>query len=121
VIRSFLAAALLVAAVAFAADDSPPPDERTKALVEGKLPDDPALPLVQSKCLLCHTGDYLTQQRLTEGQWQRTVDKMRRFGTPANDEEGKAIAAYLARNWTIDLPPPRPVRASPPRGSVPGK
>lgn len=120
-IRAILAAALLVAAVAFAADVSPALDEKTTALVEGKLPDDPALPLVQSKCLLCHSGDYLTQQRLTEGQWQRTVDKMRKFGTPAGDEEAKAIVSYLARNWTIDLPPPRPVRAPPPRGSVPGK
>ena len=119
--RVLLAAALLLGAAALAAADSPPADEKTKALVEGKLPDDPALPLVQSKCFLCHTGEYLTQQRLTEGQWQRTVDKMRRFGTPASDEEAKTIAAYLARNWTTDLPPPRPVRASAPKGSVPGK
>jgi len=116
-----MAAALLLGAVAWAADKSPALDERTKALVDGQLPDDPARPLVQSKCLLCHTGEYLTQQRLTEGQWQRTVEKMRKFGTPASDEEAKEIVAYLARNWTPDLPPPRPVRAPLPRGSVPGK
>ncbi len=120
-IRSLMAAALLLGAVAWAADKSPALDERTKALVDGQLPDDPARPLVQSKCLLCHTGEYLTQQRLTEGQWQRTVEKMRKFGTPASDEEAKEIVAYLARNWTPDLPPPRPVRAPLPRGSVPGK
>ena len=119
-IRILACAALLLGAAALAADNAPA-DERTKALVEGKLPDDPALPLVQSKCFLCHTGEYLTQQRLTDGQWQRTVDKMRKFGTPASDEEAKTIAAYLARNWTPDLPPPRPVRAPPPKGSVPGK
>ena len=62
-----------------------------------------------------------TQQRLTEGQWQKTVEKMRKFGTPANDEESKIIVAYLARNWTPDLPPPRPVRAPLPPGSVPKK
>ncbi|HYV64839.1 MAG TPA: hypothetical protein VE964_01270 [Myxococcales bacterium] len=120
-IRLLVPAALLLGVAALAADNAPPADEKTQALVEGKLPDDPALPLVQSKCLLCHTGDYLTQQRLTEGQWQRTVDKMRRFGTPASEEEGKTIAAYLARNWTTDLPPPRPVRTPPPKGSVPGR
>ena len=106
----FLAAALLVAAASLAAD--PAPDQ---------LPDDPARPLVQARCLLCHSGEYLTQQRLTEGQWQKTVDKMRKFGTPANDEEAKIIVAYLARNWTPDLPPWRPVRAPLPPGSVPGK
>jgi hypothetical protein len=119
--RFLFAAVLLAGAVAWAANDPPPLDEKTKALVEGQLPDDPARPLVQGKCLLCHTSEYVTQQRLTEGQWQRTVEKMRKFGTPANDEEVKTMVAYLARNWTPDLPPPRPVRAPLPKGSVPGK
>jgi len=106
VIRALVAAALLSAA-ALGAD--------TKALVDGEMPDDPAKPLVQGKCMLCHSGDYLTQQRLTETQWQKTVEKMRKFGTPANDDEAKLISAYLARYWTQDLPPSRPVKASPPR------
>jgi hypothetical protein len=108
----FLLAGLLLAA-------APADDE--KALVEGRMPDDPARPLVQAKCLLCHTGDYVTQQRLTEGQWQKTVDKMRKFGSPASDEQAKAMVAYLARYWTPDLPPARPARAALPPGSVPGK
>jgi Spy/CpxP family protein refolding chaperone len=107
VIRAILAAALLAGALAVTAD--------TKALVEGEMPDDPAKPLVQGKCLLCHTADYLTQQRLTETQWQKTVDKMRKFGTPASDDEAKLITAYLARYWTQDLPPAKPVKAAPPR------
>jgi hypothetical protein len=119
--RFLLASVLLVGAVAWAANEPPALDEKTKALVEGQLPDDPARPLVQGKCLLCHTSEYVTQQRLTEGQWQRTVEKMRKFGTPASDEEAKTMVAYLARNWTPDLPPPRPVRAPLPPGSVPVK
>ena len=119
--RAILAAATLLSAVAWAADNPPAPDEKTKALVEGQLPDDPARPLVQGKCMLCHTGEYVTQQRLTEGQWQKTVEKMRKFGTPASDEEAKIIVAYLTRNWTPDLPAPRAVRAPLPPGSVPGK
>src|SRR5207237_5039649 len=106
---------------AWAAEPAPGGEEKSKALVEGQLPDDPARALVQAKCLLCHSGDYMTQQRLTEGQWQKTVDKMRKFGTPASDDEGKAMVAYLARYWTPDLPPARPVRASLPRGSLPRK
>jgi hypothetical protein len=82
------------------------------------LPDDPARPLVQGKCTLCHTADYLTQQRLSETAWQKTVDKMRKFGTPASDEEGKAMAAYLARYFGPDLPPPRSPPAALPPGSV---
>ena len=93
----------------------------TKALVEGQLPEAPERALVQAKCLLCHTGEYVTMQRLTEKQWQGTVDKMRKFGSPANDEEAKAMVGYLARYWKPDLPPQRPVLAPPPPGSVPRK
>ena len=46
---------------------------------------------------------------------------MRKFGTPATDDEAKAMVEYLSRNWTPDLPPLRPVRAALPPGSVPGK
>jgi cytochrome c oxidase cbb3-type subunit III len=119
--RSLIAAAVLVGAVAWVANNSLALDEKTTALVDGQLPDDPARSLVQAKCLLCHTSEYVTQQRLTEGQWQKTVEKMRKFGTPASDEEAKTIVAYLARNWTPDVPPPRPVRAPLPPGSVPSK
>jgi len=83
-IRILLAAGLSfggaawVIAFAAAADD-----KATTALLDGQLPDDPARPLVQGKCLLCHSAEYVTSQRLTEGQWQKTVDKMRKFGSPA--------------------------------------
>ena len=98
-----------------------PDDKAAAAILEGQLPDDPARPLVQGKCLLCHSAEYVTSQRLTEGQWQKTVDKMRKFGSPATDEEAKAMTAYFARYWKPDLPPPRLVRTPPPPGSVPRK
>ena len=112
--RALAAVLVLLAGVALARADEPKVD----ALLNGDLPDDPARALVQRNCLLCHTVDYVTQQRLTEGQWQRTVDKMRKFGTPATDAEAKSIVAYLARYWTVDLPPPRSPRAALPPGSV---
>jgi Spy/CpxP family protein refolding chaperone len=118
--RSLVLAGAVLVAAAFAAETTAPAAD-PKALVEGQLPDDPARPLVQAKCLLCHTGEYVTMQRLTEKQWQATVDKMRKFGSPASDEEAKAMVAYLARYWTPDLPPLRPVLAPPPPGSVPRK
>jgi hypothetical protein len=102
--RAIVAALLLAAA----------PAESPEKLLDGQMPDDPAKPLVQAKCMLCHTGDYLTQQRLNEGQWQKTVEKMRKFGSPASDEEVKLMSAYLAKYWTQELAPPKPVRALPP-------
>ncbi|HWE24631.1 MAG TPA: hypothetical protein VG496_11905 [Myxococcales bacterium] len=117
-IRVLFVAGLWIAITASAASPDKASDSQTKALVEGQFPDDPARVLVLSKCLLCHSGEYVTQQRLTEGQWQKTVDKMRKFGTPASDEEAKAIVAYLSHYWTPDLAPPRFVRTPPPPGSV---
>ncbi len=110
-IRALLVAFVLAGAVASASDA---PGDPTSALVAGQMPDDPAKPLVQGRCLLCHSADYLTQQRLTESQWQKTVEKMRKFGAPADDEEAKLITAYLARYWTQDLPAARPERTSAP-------
>jgi len=121
-IRILLAAGLLLGGAAWVmASAAAADDKATAALLDGQLPDDPARPLVQGKCLLCHSAEYVTSQRLTEGQWQKTVDKMRKFGSPATDEEAKAMTAYFARYWTPDLPPLRVVRAPAPPGSVPGK
>ncbi len=120
-IRVLFLAGALFAIAAWAAETASPSNEATTALVDGQLPDDPARALVQAKCLLCHSVEYVTQQRLTEGQWQKTVEKMRKFGSPATDEEAKAMVAYLARYWTPDLPPLRPVLAKAPEGSVPRK
>ena len=121
-IRVLLAAGILLGAAAWAAGSAPAADEKIRAaLVDGQLPDDPARQLVQAKCLLCHTGEYVTSQRLTEGQWQKSVEKMRKFGSPVSDDEAKAMVTYLARYWTPDLPPQRVVRAPPPPGPVPGR
>jgi len=120
-IRALFATGILLGAAWVVASAAAADDKSTAALLAGQLPDDPARPLVQGKCLLCHSAEYVTSQRLTEGQWQKTVEKMRKFGSPATDEEAKAMTAYFARYWTPDLPPPRVVRAAPPKGSVSGK
>jgi hypothetical protein len=96
------------------------PAERA-ALVEGKVPDDPERSLFQAKCLICHTGDYVTQQRLTEGQWQKSVEKMKRWGAPLTDDEVKVLAAWFGRTWNLDLPERRSPRRPAPAGSTPAK
>jgi hypothetical protein len=109
-IPALVAAALLVRGAA-------QPD-----LAAGLLPEDPARAVVQGKCLICHTADYVTQQRLTPGQWQKTVEKMRRFGAPLSDDEVKLVSGYLGRTWTVDLPEPRPPKpVAPPKGSLPAR
>jgi hypothetical protein len=112
-----MGAALLLAGARAAAGEG----AAAAALSEGSMPDDAAKPLVQGKCMLCHTGDYLTQQRLSEGQWQKTVEKMRKFGAPASDEEAKVISAYLSRYWTQDAQAAKPVRAAAPPAPRPAR
>ena len=90
-------------------------------LAQAQLPDDPARAVVQQKCMICHTTEYVTQQRLSEGAWQKTVEKMRKFGSPITDEEMAPVVAYLSKNWTPSTPP-GPVTLAPlPKGSLPPK
>jgi len=91
------------------------------ALVDGTIPADPERSLFQAKCLICHTGDYVTQQRLTEGQWQKSVEKMKRWGAPLTDDEVKTLAAWFGRTWNRDLPERRSPQRAAPKGSTPGK
>jgi len=122
-----IAPLLLVAFVSGAAPEEATPAGATPApaqgddaaLVAGKLPDDPARALLQARCLVCHTADYVTQQRLTEKQWQAEVQKMRKFGSALTDEEATTLAGYLARNWTVELSERRPAPGPPPKGSLP--
>ena len=107
-----------------AAAPAQPADAKADALrmelVSGVMPEDPARAVVQGKCLICHSGEYVSQQRLTPGQWQKTVEKMRKFGSPLTDDEVKQVSEYLGRNWTTSLPDPKPAKAvAPPRGSLP--
>ena len=85
------------------------------ALLEGKIPDGPERTLLRAKCLICHSTDYVTQQRLTIGQWQKTVEKMKRWGAPISDDEMKILVAWLARTWTTDLPERRSALRPAPR------
>ncbi len=91
-------------------------------LVAGRLPDDPARAIVQSKCVICHSAEYVTQQRLTPAQWKSTVEKMRKFGSPLTDDEVKQVSDYLGKHWTPDLPEGRTPRAvAPPKGALPSR
>ena len=90
-------------------------------LAQAALPDDPARAVVQQKCMICHTAEYITQQRLNEGAWKKTVEKMRKFGAPVTDDEQAPLVAYLAKNWTPATAAAQPVLAPLPKGSLPAK
>src|SRR5262249_26528601 len=80
---------------------TPPPVTIDRdALLAGKLPAGaPETELVNAQCRICHGVEYLTQQRLGEGAWKKTIDKMRKFGAVLSDDQAASLVAFAVRYW----------------------
>lgn len=88
-------------------------------LIAGELPDGtPAAALLRTRCGVCHTADYVTQQRLTAAQWDKTLAKMEKWGATLSAEERGQFAALLSTTWRADLPERAPMVVPPPAGAV---
>lgn len=99
---------------------APTPVIDKAALLAGTLPDaDPTTEVVNAQCRICHAIEYLTQQRLGEAGWKKTIDKMRKFGANLTDEQASGIVAYAARYWNPDLPQRTWTLVAPPAGALP--
>jgi hypothetical protein len=66
------------------------------------LPKGAGRKIADNACLKCHSGDMLRQQRLTEAQWTKTVDKMIGWGAEVKPDERTALIAYLSKNFSPD-------------------
>lgn len=98
---------------------TPPPIDRA-ALLEGKLPEGaPETDLINAQCRICHAVEYLTQQRLSEAAWQKTIAKMRKFGANVDDQQAAALAKFAATYWNPDLPARTWKVGPPPAGALP--
>ena len=64
-------------------------------------------------CLACHTADLVAQQRLTDKQWPKSLDKMRSWGAPTEDDEMQPLLDSLVRVASRDAGPyvPRTISA----------
>ena len=99
---------------------APAPALDREALVAGKLPTEGAeIELINNRCRICHTTEYLTQQRLSEPAWKKTIEKMRKFGTPLSDAEVASLAAFAAKLWSPELPGRTWTAGPPPAGALP--
>ena len=98
---------------------APPPIDRA-ALLDGKLPEGaPETDLINAQCRICHAVEYLTQQRLSEAVWQKTIAKMRKFGAAVDDQQAAALAKFAATYWNPDLPGRQFKLAPLPAGALP--
>ncbi len=92
------------------------------AHAEEKLPEAaPEMLVLKSNCQVCHTLEYVTQQRLTEPQWKKTVDKMIKFGAPVPTTDIARLVTFLAVHLTPELADAPPVRVKTPEGALPVK
>jgi len=93
-----------------------PPSEAS--LLHGELPEGPQLTVMQSRCQICHTLEYVTQQRLSDAQWDKTLTKMQKWGSPLTDGERASLVPYLAATWRKELPERASPRVATPPGAV---
>jgi len=109
---TYLAALLTLAAASLAQQVSIqlPADHATSQLTPG-----PGEELARSRCVLCHSLDYIVgQPRLSAAQWEGEVRKMATtYGAPLSEPDIRAISDYLARNYGA------PVAAAPNRPPAP--
>jgi cytochrome c5 len=53
-------------------------------------------------CLLCHSASMVAQQRLTEKQWAKELDKMIGWGAAVPADKRDELLAYLIANFGPD-------------------
>jgi mono/diheme cytochrome c family protein len=61
---------------------------------------------VVARCVTCHEGDLITQQRLSRAGWGRELDKMIRWGAVVEPSEREPMLDYLSAHFA-----PKPVPA----------
>lgn len=61
--------------------------------------DHPAVLLLTTRCVLCHSLDLVLQQRLNKDRWTHVVTKMVQWGAPLSPSEQTVFIEYLAEQY----------------------
>jgi len=96
-------AAVALALVVVAACTPAPVEHVPQAARPAPNPVDTAF--LKNDCVACHTADLVAQQRLTDKQWPKSLDKMRGWGAPTEDDEVQPLLASLVRVASRDAGP----------------
>jgi hypothetical protein len=102
------------------ASPTPPvstPETQAMAL-RGEFPPGPEVNVFMGKCAICHATSYMTQQRLTPAQWEKTIKKMMGWGAPVTDDEVTALTTYFSTHFPVDLPAPVLAVVAAPPGAI---
>src|SRR5262245_35125682 len=88
-----------------------PPATEAQDAEEREFRRDAARAMVRDNCLICHSEELISGQRLTQMQWKAEVDKMVGWGAPLSLEQVEPLVEFLAGEYSETTPPPAPVRA----------
>jgi cytochrome c5 len=69
------------------------------ALTAQGLPDEPGADIARARCVSCHEADLIVQQRLSRTGWERSLDKMVRWGGVVEPTERAPLLDYLTRHF----------------------
>jgi mono/diheme cytochrome c family protein len=61
--------------------------------------------LVRENCLICHSAELVSGQRLTPAQWKAEVDKMVGWGSPIPKEDQAILVEYLTSSFSASEKP----------------
>ena len=93
---------LATAAVAFGLVASAPGLAQSP---DDPLPDNPGKEVVIRVCTACHEASQFANARLTPEAWDNEISKMISAGAEMTGEDQAAVAAYLARNFSVKPTP----------------
>jgi sulfite dehydrogenase (cytochrome) subunit B len=62
----------------------------------------PGQDLTTGLCTICHSLEYIPANApaMNRGAWQKTIQKMQRFGAPLSDQQAQQILDYLTTNYS---------------------
>jgi cytochrome c oxidase cbb3-type subunit III len=60
--------------------------------------------LILARCSVCHSVDLIAQQRLPQGRWQATVEKMKHWGAEISADEADLLVRYLSARYHPGAP-----------------
>jgi mono/diheme cytochrome c family protein len=86
--------ALLQAAATGSQDDATEREERLAIGQQG----------FRDNCLMCHSEELVTSQRLTAPQWKTEVEKMVGWGAPVPEEQRGPLLDYLVSRYPPNAP-----------------
>jgi uncharacterized membrane protein len=63
-----------------------------------------AVSLLRSRCVICHSDDLITQQRLDRAHWTAILRKMIDWGAVLSEPERDLLLDYLAARYHPEAP-----------------